>query len=166
MSISPLRRIAAVAAIAGVTALGGVALAPAALADDGTTAPAAVAPAPAAKPAKAPELKLVLPNVKDSGITWPAVLSAAQNPAGLPLQSPLPDGIVTWDLGGGMKLRLLPQVAQQVQTVAANLYSQAGYLVAFNEDGLLAFGKKICDPTQPKDSVRNKGCSDPHGPRF
>jgi hypothetical protein len=65
-----------------------------------------------------------------------------------------------------MKLVLVPQVAQSVQTIAANLYAQADYPVAFTENGLLTLGKKLCDPTQPKDSVRNKGCTMPGGPRF
>lgn len=166
-TISPLRRLAATMATLGVLGFGAVAVAPAALADVTPVATVdAGTAAPAAQPAKAPELKLKLPNAKDSGITFAQVLSAVQNSASLPIQSPVPVASVTWDLGGGLKLSLVPQAAQAVQTVAANLYSQAGYQVVFNDNGLLMIGDKICDPSQPKDSVRNKGCKPADGPRF
>jgi hypothetical protein len=157
--MNPLRRTAAAVAILGVTGFGAVALASPALADTGAPAVSVEAPA---KPVK-PIGELNLPAVK--GINLGDLMSAKHEADGMGIQSPLPDGPVTLKLGP-VKLALQPQVAQQVQTVAANVYADLGYQVAFTERGLLTIGKKICDLSQPKDSARNKDCTMPGGPRF
>ena len=147
MSISPLRRIAVVAAIAGITALGGVAVAPAALADQGGNGVGS-ADAPWAN-----ALVVAMPEM-----TADPALVHKKDPAYI--ESPLPDAWVSFvsDKNGRYSATLPPRAAQVFQTLLANEYSSLGHLVTFNDHGALVIGPKICDPTQSTDW--NKGCID------
>jgi hypothetical protein len=150
---SPLRRMAATAAIIGVTGFGSVALAPMAFASDsGTPVTAHLAP---------PALQTVLP--LPAVVSLPTIMSTIHLSGTLPIQSPLPSGPVTLVLGAHQQT-LPAQLARSVQTVAANVYSQLGYQVAFTSQGVLVVGNKICDPA--KATATNAGCVAPTTSRF
>jgi hypothetical protein len=141
MSISPLRRIAAVAAVAGVTALGGLAVAPAALADQGGNGQASAGTA----------LVVALPDMTADPT------AVKRNDAGY-IQSPLPDASVSFrsDLNGRYSNTLPPRAAQVFQSQLANQYASLGHLITFSEHGALVVGPKICDPSQS--TAWNEGC--------
>ena len=168
--MNPLRRLAATAAIVGVTGFGAVALAGPALAD--TTAPAATA-ATSVQPSSTPAVRMsdllaglfskekaigTIDLAKIDTLTpmtlndLTAVINSAANP------SPLPAGAVQVKVGP-LKLTLSAPVAQKVQTIIANFYAAQGYQVTYSEKGLLTVGKRICDLT--KSAGWNKDCVNP-----
>ena len=141
--MNPLRRVAATAAIAGVTGFGAVALASPALAADSTTA-------------------------ASTSVSVTDDRTAADAPAGTAapsdfIHSPVPTKPIDVTIGP-IKIKLSGVAAQIYQTVEANLYAAQGYQITFTKDGVLAIGKKVCDPTRSADW--NKGCVLPNGPRF
>jgi hypothetical protein len=169
--MNPLRRLAATAAIVGITGFGAVALAGPALADEtapATTSVSVEAPAPAASPLTMSELiaglfskEKSIGNVDLSKIDAPtdmtsndlmAILHSTANP------SPLPQGAVQMKVGS-LKFTFSAPVAQKVQTIVANFYAAQGYQIAYNAKGVLVIGKRICDDSQSKDW--NKGCVKP-----
>ena len=164
--MNPLRRLAATAAIVGVTSFGAVALAGPALAD--TTAPAAPSvsvSAPTTSPVSMSDLVAGLFSKEKSigsiDLTkidemtpmtiddLTAVVNSTANP------SPLPEGAVQVKVGK-LKLTLSAPVAQKVQTVIANFYAAQGYQLAYNAKGVLTLGKRICDDAKSKGW--NKDC--------
>jgi hypothetical protein len=168
--MNPLRRLAATAAIVGVTGFGAVALAGPALAD--TTAPAAPSSTSVAT-SSAPSVTMqdlvagLFSKEKSVGaidltkIDTPTpmtmndltgIIHSTLNP------SPLPAGAVQVKVGP-LKLTLAAPVAQKVQTILANFYSAQGYQFAYNAKGVLVIGQRICDVTKSKDW--NKGCVTP-----
>jgi hypothetical protein len=168
--MNPLRRLAATAALVGVTAFGAVALAGPALADE--TAPAATSStsvvAPVAPPVTMSDLVAglfskeksignldlgkveTLTPMTTSDMT--AIINSTANP------SPLPQGAVQVKVGS-LKFTFSAPVAQKVQTIVANFYTAQGYQVAYNAKGVLSIGKRVCDDTKAKDW--NKGCVNP-----
>lgn len=122
-TISPLRRIAATVALAGVAGLGAVAVAPAALAATTTTVTDTTVPAPAPPPAPAP-----------APATDPLVYTANGR-----VLSPMPT--VPIQVAGG-QATLTGRAAQAYQTALANMYLREGYQIAFMQDGVLVVGPK------------------------
>lgn len=122
MTISPLRRGVAGVAILGATALGGLAVAPNALAAE---------PSPTASSAAA-----LAPSPHAATQTW--------------IVSPLPDAPIPVAVGQ-TTMTLPPRAAQVLQTKLANDYAQQGYQISFDQDGRLVIGPKLCDPTKPAD---------------
>jgi hypothetical protein len=171
--MNPLRRLAASAAILGVTAFGGVALASPALADDSTT-PAATSSSTAVDSSDLlaglfSKQKAVgsvdLPKEVTLGL---GDIMSARNDSDPAHQSPLPTGAVQFKISG-LKLTLPAQVAQPVQSVIASFYAAQGYQVTFSEKtGVLVIGKKLCNPTKPMTDKANKDCVvlTPDGGRF
>lgn len=144
--MNPLRRLAASAAILGVTAFGGVALA----------APASAAPLTptgAVATADEPVGTVALPSL--DSMTLGDLLGGLRGADGMQQLSPLPEGPVVVKIGP-FKLTFQPDAAQNVQNVIANFYEDLGYQVAFNQKGVLVIGQKICDPA--KSDKWNKGC--------
>jgi hypothetical protein len=167
--MNPLRRLAATAAIVGVTGFGAVALAGPALAD--TTAPAATSTSVDSpivpglstsdliaglfskeKSIGSVDLSKVDTMTPMTMDDLTAVINSADN------QSPLPAGAVQFKVGP-LKLTLSAPVAQKAQTIVANFYAAQGYQVTYNAKGVLTIGKRICDDTKSKDW--NKGCVNP-----
>jgi hypothetical protein len=174
--MNPLRRLAATAAIVGVTGFGAVALAGPALAD--TTAPADT---PSASVETSSTVSVTMPELvaglfsKENSVgsvdlariatmtpmTMHDLTGAIHSTATM---SPLPAGAVQVKVGP-LKLTLVAPVAQKVQTILANFYSAQGFQVTYNLKGVLTIGKRICDDTKSKDW--NKGCVNPAtDPRF
>lgn len=145
----PLRRLAASAAVLGVTAFGGVALAAPAMAAPAAPATAVSKPAPAVGEVKLPST---------DAMTVGDLLGSLHAAAGMTIQSPLPDGPVKVDIGR-LKLTFDAVAAQSVQSVIASFYDALGYQYAFNSKGVLVIGQRICDPA--KSAAWNKGCVTP-----
>lgn len=143
--IHALRRLAATAAVIGVTGFGAVALA----------APAMAAPGGASAAATDQSVGTVVLPALDP-MTVGDLMSGLSKAGGMTIQSPVPDGQVVVDIAH-FELAYAPQAAQTAQTVIANFYSKLGYQFAFSTmDGLLVIGDKICDPT--KSAKWNTGC--------
>jgi len=130
----PLRRLAATAAVLGVTAFGGVALAAPALADTSDAVSYPVLDRNVAG-------EVVLPD----GVRVGDLMSLKHLADGMSIRSPLPDGSVRFVIGR-VQLTMPAQAAQAVQTVIANLLSGQGYDVAFTKAGVLVMGLPSADP--------------------
>lgn len=165
--MNPFRRLAATAAIVGVTGFGAVALAGPALAD--TTAPAATSSTTAVAPStQSISMSELLAGLFSTAKTVGSLdLTKIQTLTPLTIDdltgifsstanaSPLPTGPVQLKVGA-LKLSLAAPVAQKVQTVLANFYVGQGYQIAFNDKGVLVIGSRICDLTKSADW--NKDC--------
>lgn len=166
--MNPLRRLAATAAIVGVTAVGGLALAGPALAD--TTAPASTSTTTVQSSSSSSSVRLgdLLAGLFSKEKSIGSIdLTKVENMTPMTLDdltaifdpsvdaSPLPTGAVQLKLGA-LKLTLSAPVAQKVQTVIAHFYTVQGYQVAYNAKGVLVIGKRICDAT--KSAAWNKDC--------
>jgi hypothetical protein len=147
--MNPLRRLAATAAIVGVTAFGAVALASPASAEPGG------APAEDTT-AVAPVGEVALPSL--DSMTVGDLMGSLKKAPKMTIKSPKPDGPVVIDIAH-FTVTYTPDVAQTAQTVIANFYGDLGYQVAFSKKHVLVIGAKICDPT--KSDKANKGCVDP-----
>jgi hypothetical protein len=168
--MNPLRRLAATAAIVGITGFGAVALAGPALAD--TTAPdttvSTSVATPAAPPVTMSELVAALYSKEKSvgnldlgkvdTLTPMTMDDLTRIVYSTDNQSPLPQGAVQVKVGS-LKFTFAAPVAQKVQTIVANFYAAQGYQVTYNAKGVLTIGKRICDVTKSKDW--NKGCVNP-----
>ena len=146
---NPLRRLAASAAVVGVTAVGGVAMAAPAMAAPGG-APDADATA------TAPVGEVALPNLDT--MTVGDLLGSLKKADKMKIKSPKPDGPVVIDIAH-FKINYSPEAAQTVQTVIANFYDDLGYQVTFSKKNVLVIGQKICDPS--KSAKWNTGCVNP-----
>jgi hypothetical protein len=160
-TLSPVRRFTAALALAGVAGLGGVAVAPAAHADDRDDKKAAVVvetPPPGVVDNSAP-LAVALPEITGvkGNVVLPALVSYRSNQLAL-VQSPTPDAPVTFRVDR-FSLTLNPVHAQKAQTALATLYTFHGYPVVFTARGQLVIGPRTCDPT--KSGAWNKGCVTP-----
>jgi hypothetical protein len=178
-TISPLRRITATLALAGVAGIASVTVAPAALAEEAavvesieTAAPETIAPETAAPETAAPETAApetaapapateVVPEQVPAPEAAPAPQTAPEAaPAPAPaapgfVVSPLPEAAVEVKIGR-FSITLQPRVVQVLQTFAANFYVSQGRDVTFNKKGELVVSPKYCDPT--KSSWQNRNC--------
>lgn len=146
--MNPLRRLAATAALVGVTGFGAVALAAPAMADPGGSV---------AAPSDMAVATVELPSLQP--MTVGDLMGSLNKARGMAIQSPVPTVPVVIDIAR-FTLTYTPQAAQVAQTVIANFYSALGYQVGFSKlTGALAIGDKICDPA--KSASFNKGCVDP-----
>ena len=151
--ISALSRMAATAAIVAVTGLGAVAMAPAAFAAESASAVSAHVSSTVL------QAELPIP----AAVSMPMIMQTIHLSATLPIQSPLPDNAVTFVFGEHE--RTVPaQLAKTFQTIAAHVYAQLGYQVAFTSHGVLAVGNKVCDSA--KSAAANTGCVAPTASRF
>lgn len=146
---NPLRRLAASAAILGVTAFGGVALAAPAMAAPAAPAAATVKPVAAVG-------EVTLPST--DAMTVGDLMGSLHAAADMTIQSPVPEGPVKVDVGP-LKLTFGAGAAQSVQSVIASFYDALGYQYAFNSKGVLVIGQRICNPA--KSAAWNKGCVNP-----
>jgi hypothetical protein len=150
--MNPLRRLAATAAIIGVTGFGAVALAsPAMAAPGGATAEETASVAPVGE--------VALPSLDT--MTVGDLMGSLHKAKAMKIKSPKPDGPVVIDIGH-FTMTYTPESAEKAQTVIANFYDGLGYRVVFSKKGVLVIGQKICDPT--KSDKWNKGCVEPDGP--
>jgi hypothetical protein len=168
-TISPLRRITATLALAGVAGIASVTVAPAALAEEAavvesietaapeTTAPETAAPE-TATPAPATEVvpgQVPAPEAAPAPQTAPEAAPAPAPAAPGFVVSPLPEAAVEVKIGR-FSITLQPRVVQVLQTFAANFYVSQGRDVTFNKKGELVVSPKYCDPT--KSSWQNRNC--------
>jgi hypothetical protein len=157
-TLSPVRRFTAALALAGVAGLGGVAVAPAAYADDDDDRKTAVV---VEAVDNSGPLAVALPEITGvkGNVVLPALVSYRSNRLAL-VQSPTPDAPVTFTVDR-FRLTLNPVHAQKAQTALATLYQFHGYPVVFTARGTLVIGPRTCDPTKSGDW--NKGCVSPGG---
>jgi hypothetical protein len=147
-TLTPMRRLVAVAALAGVAGVGAL----------------TVAPAAQAKEKKDDQALVVhLPRIK--GVKGVPALPALLNRPNLPvtIESPQPDTSITF-VNDQFEITSDAAAAQDDQSVLASLYTSQGFPVAFDKHGRLVIGPRKCDPK--KSAEWNEDCATGDAPRF